>query len=38
MGLDTSAIIVAIAMEPDAIRFRNAILGATSLAIYAVTV
>lgn len=38
MVLDTSAIIAAIAMEPDAIRFRSAILGATSLAISAVTV
>jgi ribonuclease VapC len=38
MVLDTSAIIAAIAMEPDAIRFRSAMLGATSLAISAVTV
>ena len=38
MVLDTSAIVAAIAAEPDAARFRAVILGATSLAISAATV
>jgi ribonuclease VapC len=38
MVLDTSAIVAAIAKEPDAARFQNAMLGATSLAISAVSV
>lgn len=38
MVLDTSAIVAAIAMEPDAVRFRAAMLGATSLAMSAAAV
>jgi ribonuclease VapC len=38
MVVDTSAIVAAIAMEPDAVRFRAAMLGATSLAMSAATV
>lgn len=38
MVLDTSAIVAAIAAEPDAARFRTVMLGATSLAISAATV
>lgn len=38
MVLHTSAIVAAIAAEPDAARFRAVILGATSLAISAATV
>lgn len=38
MVLDTSAIVAVIASEPDAIRYRSAMLGATSLAMSAVAV
>lgn len=38
MVLDTSAIVAAIAKEPDFIRFQNAMLHATSLEMSAVTV
>ncbi len=38
MILDTSAIIAAITNEPDGVRFRDAMLGATSLAMSAVAV
>jgi ribonuclease VapC len=38
MVVDTSAIVAAIAMEPDAVRFRAAMLGATSLAMSSATV
>jgi ribonuclease VapC len=38
MVLDTSAIVAVIASEPDAIQYRSAMLGATSLAMSAVAV
>jgi ribonuclease VapC len=38
MILDTSAIVAAIANEPDAIRFQNAMLEATALVVSAITV
>lgn len=37
MILDTSAIVATIAKEPDSVRFQNAMLGADSLAMSAVT-
>lgn len=38
MVLDTSAIVAAIAREPDVLRFENAMVGATSLEMSAVSV
>ncbi len=38
MVLDTSAIVAVVATEPDAIQFRNAMLGARSVAMSAVAV